>query len=91
MIFLVLNFQGRFEALNELFLAHKFSIENQGFCLGPLKICTSWLYLSDEVPSAPNEDHMKNLCPREVDISTTPTRAHTYFGVLYSRVRVLDA
>jgi hypothetical protein len=33
---------------------------------------------------------MKNVCPREVDVSTTPMGAHKPFGVSYSEIRVLD-
>jgi hypothetical protein len=33
---------------------------------------------------------MKKLCPREVDVSTTPIRARKPFGVSYSGVRVVD-
>jgi hypothetical protein len=34
---------------------------------------------------------MQKLCPREVDVSTTPIGAHKPFGVSSSgRVRVLD-
>jgi hypothetical protein len=46
--------------------------------------------LSDEVPSAPNEDCMQKLCPQEVDVLTTPIGAHKPFGVSSSGVRVLD-
>jgi hypothetical protein len=33
---------------------------------------------------------MQNLCPWEVDVSTTPIRAHKPFGVSSFGVRVLD-
>jgi hypothetical protein len=33
---------------------------------------------------------MKKLCPQEVDVSTTPIRAHKTFGVLSPGVRVFD-
>jgi hypothetical protein len=33
---------------------------------------------------------MKKLCPREVDVSTTPIGAHKPFGFSSFRVRVLD-
>jgi hypothetical protein len=39
------------------------------------------LDLFDEVSSAPNRDCMQKLCPREVDVSTTPIGAHKPFGV----------
>jgi hypothetical protein len=33
---------------------------------------------------------MKNLHPQEVDVSTTPIRAHKNFGISSHGVRVLD-
>jgi hypothetical protein len=53
-------------------------------------MCTSRLDLSNEYSSAPNGDRMQKLCPREVDVSTTPIGAHKPFGVSSSGVRVLD-
>jgi hypothetical protein len=40
-----------------------------------------FLDLSNEVSNAPNGDRMQKLCPREVDVSTTPIRAHKPFGI----------
>jgi hypothetical protein len=60
---------------------------------GPDEICTPMLDLSDlfdEVYNSPNKDHMQNLHLWEVDIPTTPIRAHKPFGVSYSELRVLD-
>jgi hypothetical protein len=59
-------------------------------CIGLFKMCTPWLDLSDKVSSTPNRDHMQNLRPRKVDISTTPIGAHKPFGVSSFEVRVLD-
>jgi len=53
-------------------------------------ISTPLLDLFDRVPSSPNGDRMKKLFPQEVDISTTPIRAHKPFGVSSFGVRVLD-
>jgi hypothetical protein len=59
-VFRVLNFQSRFEALNDVFW------ENED--------------ISNCVSSAPNEDRMQNLRPREVDVSTTSIEARKPFG-----------
>jgi hypothetical protein len=56
----------------------------------PTRICTPSSYLSNGVLITPNEDRMQKLHPREVDISTTPIRAHKPFGVSSLGVRVLD-
>jgi hypothetical protein len=53
-------------------------------------MCTSWIDLSYGIPSTPNRDCMQKLCPWEVDVSTNHIEAHKPFGVLSSRVRVLD-
>jgi hypothetical protein len=52
-------------------------------------MCSPQISLSNELSCAPNGDHMQNLCPWEVDVSTTPIRAHKPFGVSSSGVRVL--
>ena len=49
-------------------------------------MCTPQLDLFDEVTSTPNGDHMKKLCPQEVDVSTTPIEAHKLFGFSSSGV-----
>jgi hypothetical protein len=54
------------------------------------RICTPWLYPSNNVSSTPNEYRMKNLRPWEVDISTNPVGAHKPFGISSLGVRVLD-
>jgi hypothetical protein len=59
-------------------------------CIGPFGMCTPQLYLYDEVLSTQNGDHMPELHLREVDVSTTPIKAHKPFVVSSSRVRVLD-
>jgi len=59
-------------------------------CIGLFGMCTPQLDLSDEVSSAPIGDRMQKLCPREVDISTTPIETQTPFGVSSSKVMVLD-
>jgi hypothetical protein len=52
--------------------------------------CSPQIDLSNEVSSAPNEDCMQKLRPREVDVSTTPIGARKPFGFSSSGVRVLD-
>jgi hypothetical protein len=52
-------------------------------------MCTH-IDLSNGVSSAPNGDCMQKLCPLEVDVSTTPIRAHKPFGVSSPEVSVLD-
>ena len=46
--------------------------------------------ISNELLSAPNRDRMQKLRPWEVDVSTTPIRAHKPFGFSSFGVRVLD-
>jgi hypothetical protein len=58
--------------------------------LGPVETCTSRIYLYNGISNAPNGDHMQNLRPQGVGISTTPIGAHKSFGVSSPRVRVLD-
>jgi hypothetical protein len=53
-------------------------------CFSP-KICSSRIYLSNELLSAPNRDRMQKLRPWEVDVSTTPIGAHKPFGFSSSR------
>jgi hypothetical protein len=55
-----------------------------------VRMCTPQLDLSDRILSAPNGDHMQNLPPWEVDVSTTSIGAHKPFGISSSGVRVLD-
>jgi len=62
----------------------------QRHTLAIAKSFTSWLDLSNNILSAPNRNRRKKLRPREVDVSTTPIKAHKPFGVSTSRVRVLD-
>jgi hypothetical protein len=53
-------------------------------------MCISQIYLSDGLLCAPNKDRMKNLFPREVNISTNHIEAHKPFGISSYGVRVLD-
>jgi hypothetical protein len=50
-------------------------------CIGPFRMCTPRLDLSNEVSSNPNGDRMQTLLPREVDVLTPPIGAHKPFGV----------
>jgi hypothetical protein len=88
-VFQVPNFQGHFEALNDVFsstVPTMYLKEDARLNI----MCTPQLDLFNGVPSAPNIDHMKKLCPREVDVSTNHIGAHKPFGVSSSGVRVLD-
>jgi hypothetical protein len=58
--------------------------------IGLFIMCTSHLDLSYRLLIAQNRDHMQNLCPQEVDISTNNIRAHKPLGISSSRVRFLD-
>jgi hypothetical protein len=51
-------------------------------------IFTSLIYFFNKVSNALNKDRMQKLHPQEVDVSTTPIRAHKPFGFSYSGVRV---
>ena len=88
-VFQVPNFQGHFEALNDVFWENG---EQHGFSFNVthIKICSPHIDLSNGVSSAPNEDCMQKLHPREVDVSTTSIGAQKPFGFSSSEVRVLD-
>jgi hypothetical protein len=58
--------------------------------IGPFKMYTPHLDLSEEVSNTPNEDRMQKLCPREVHVSITPIRANKPFGISSSGVRVFS-
>jgi hypothetical protein len=47
-------------------------------------------YLSNELLCALNEDYIKNLGHREVDVLTYPNGAHMTFGASFPRVMFLD-
>ena len=51
--------------------------------------CSPRIYLSNEVLSASNRDHIPNLRPREVKTPIYPNGAHN-FGASSPRVRFLD-
>jgi hypothetical protein len=42
-------------------------------CIGPFRMCTPWLDLSDEVPSAPNEDRMQKFTPGKLMYQLPPS------------------
>jgi hypothetical protein len=80
-VFRVLNFQSRFEALNDVFWAS--NLNKYEFVLDLIFIvssCSPRIDLSNDVSSAPNEDRMQKLHPQEVDVSTTPIGARKPFG-----------
>jgi hypothetical protein len=79
--FQVLNFQGHFEVLNDMFLDLFGPRGFQWHSLAPNGIFTRWLQLSNKVSNAPNIDHMQKLRPQEVGVSTTPIGADKPFGV----------
>jgi hypothetical protein len=53
------------------------------------RMYTPQLDIYDGVLSTPNEDRMKNLHPRKVDVSTNYIEAHKPFGVSSYGVRFL--
>ena len=87
-VFWVLNFRSRFEALNDVFWENR---QKHGSSLDvpQIKSCSPWIDISNEVLSASNGDHMPKLRPREVDVSIYPNEAHS-FGASSPRVRFLD-
>jgi hypothetical protein len=88
-IFQVPNFQGHFEAINDVFS----SIVPTMYLKEDVRLnvmCTPQLDLFYGVSSAPNIDHLEKLWPWEVDVSTNHIGDHKPFGVSYSGVRVLD-
>lgn len=52
----------------------------------PFHYCNPWWNLSNSMSSDPNENHLKKLCPREVDILTYHFVVHKNVGVSYSKV-----
>ena len=53
--------------------------------LFPLEYYTHWWYLSKGLSSDQNEDHMKKLCPWEVDVPTYHFVVHKIIGISSSR------
>jgi len=88
-VFQVPNFRGHFEALNNIFWGFRAQVIAKKL-LGLVEYRSSRLDLSNSVSSAPNEDRMKKLRPREVDVSTTPIGTRKPFGFSSFGVRVLD-
>jgi hypothetical protein len=58
--------------------------------VGPLGMCNCYLYLSEGIPSTPNQDCMQTVCPKEVDISSNHIEPHKPFGVSSFGVMVFD-
>ena len=56
----------------------------------PTKKISSHLYFSNELSCTPNGDCMQKLHIWEVDISTSPIKAHNPFVASSSRAKVLD-
>lgn len=82
MVFGVLNFRGRFEALNDVFwqrnnFANNSPIQNH--------YCNPQLDLSNRLPSTPNRDRMQKLRPKEVDVSTSHLETHKPFNDIISQ------
>jgi hypothetical protein len=88
-VFRVLNFQSRFETLNDIFWENG---EKHGtnHDLSHTKVCIPQIDISNGVSSAPNEAHMQKLRLWEVDVSNTPIGAHKPFRFSSFGVRVLD-
>ena len=77
-VFWVLNFWSRFEALNDVFW------EN-----GRIRSCSPRIDISNGVWCTSNGDHMPKLCPWEVETPIYPNSAHS-FGASSPTVRILD-
>ena len=87
-VFRVLNFQSRFEALNDVFWENGEQNGSMDQCFS-LEICIPRIDLSNEVWYTSNEDRMPKLHPREVETPIYPNRAHI-FGASSPRIRFLD-
>ena len=81
-VFRVLNFRSRFEALNDVFLGG-----SMDQCC-PFQIFSPRIDISNEVWYASNGDRMPKLRPWEVETPIYPNGAHS-FGASSPRVRVL--
>ena len=80
-VFRVLNFQSRFEALNDVFWENKEQHES-------LKNFSPRIDLSNKVWFASKGDRMPKLRPQEVETPIYPNGAYS-FGASSPRVRVL--
>ena len=82
-VFRVLNFWGRFEALNDIFLA----LFEQAIAF-LFRHCTPWRDLSNGLLSEPNRDRMQKLCPREVGLPIYHFEVNKIVGVSSFRVEL---
>ena len=86
-IFRVLNFQSRFESLNDTVCENEEKHGHRPRC--SLKSFIPRIDISNDLFNASNGDHMPKLRPREVETPIYPNEAHS-FGNSSSRVRVLN-
>ena len=93
-VFRVLNFRSRFEALNDVFWASR--LQQISFHFGMIfwndicgESCSPRIELSNDVSCASNGDSMPKLRPSEVETPIYPNGAHS-FGASSPRVRFLD-
>ena len=86
-VFRVLNFWSRFEALNDVFLENREQHGSMDQCFS-FQICSPRIDISNEVWYASNRDRMPKLRPWEVETPIYPNGAHS-FGASSPRVRVL--
>jgi hypothetical protein len=80
--FQVPNFQGCFEALNNVFWTF-------GGLGDVAKSCNPQIVISNEILCTPNRDRMQKFHAQEVDVTNNHLEARNTFGVSSSKVRVL--
>ena len=86
-VYWVLNFQSRFEALNDVFWENGEQHGSMDRCF-LFQICSPWIDISNEVWFASNRDRMPKLHPREAETPIYPNGVHS-FGASSPRVRFL--
>ena len=83
----VLNFRGRFEALNDIFFGHRLGKKSDSYAIALLIFqCTPRRDLSNGPSNDPNGDRMRKLCPREVGLPIYHFGVNKTVGVSSSRV-----
>ena len=87
-VFRVLNFQSRFEALNDVFWENGEQHGSMDRCCS-FQICIPRIDISNEVWYASNGDCMPKLHPQEVESPIYPNEAHS-FGASSPRVIIFN-
>ena len=87
-VFRVLNFQSRFEALNDIFGKNRSNMYTW-IDVSHIKCCSNQIEISNEIWCASNEDRMPKLRSQEVNVPIYPNGAHS-FGTSSPRVTFLD-